>query len=730
MSSTPHTGGLEIRSRSAWAQEAVELLSSMRFAISLLTVICIASVIGTVVKQGEPLNNYVNQFGPFWAELFGQVNLYTVYSAWWFLLILAFLVTSTTLCIVRNAPKIMAELRTYKEHIREQSLQAFHHKAQGRLKDSPEATYTRVAALLVAGGWRAKAQIRSPEPGGKGSAGTMIAARKGMANKLGYLAAHSSIVLICVGGLSDGDLMVRLQMALQGKSVFSGGGFITEVPERHRLPEGSLTYRGNVLVPEGGRQGVALLNMPGGVVLQDLPFDIELKKFIVDYYETGMPKLFASEIVIHDRASGQAIPATVKVNEPAFHRGVAIYQSSFDDGGSRLKLRVLPLGGGKAFEVEGRVGEDTALVSEKERLKLEFAGLKVINVENFNDTTGAGGSGADVRKVDLKSSITDHLGTGAKAPGEKTMRNVGPSVTYRLRDESGQAREFHNYMVPFEIDGQMVLLAGVRDNTNEPFRYLRLPVDEQNSIDSWMGLRHALLNAQARELAARRYAQQATPVGQPELQPQIQATALRSLALFSGAERPAEGVTAEEAPGGLTALTVFLERSVPEGERPRISEVLLRILNGSLFELLNLSRQQAGLPPMPAGEKAQVFMTQAVLSLSDSFYYPAPVMAQLASFEQKQASVFQVARAPGKTLVYLGSVLLIIGVFAMLYVRERRLWIWIQDDGTGGTKLSAALSTTRKTLDADQEFENLKAALLATPSAPTDAKPATPAASH
>ena len=29
----------------------IELLSSMRFAISLLTVICIASVIGTVLKQ-------------------------------------------------------------------------------------------------------------------------------------------------------------------------------------------------------------------------------------------------------------------------------------------------------------------------------------------------------------------------------------------------------------------------------------------------------------------------------------------------------------------------------------------------------------------------------------------------------------------------------------------------------------------------------------------------------
>ena len=62
-------------------RDTLELVSSMRFAIALLTVICIASVIGTVVKQHEPLNNYVNQFGPFWAEVFGAVGLYSVYSA-------------------------------------------------------------------------------------------------------------------------------------------------------------------------------------------------------------------------------------------------------------------------------------------------------------------------------------------------------------------------------------------------------------------------------------------------------------------------------------------------------------------------------------------------------------------------------------------------------------------------------------------------------------------------
>ena len=99
------TQGVQVRSGSQALRAGIELLSSMRFAISLLTVICIASVIGTVLKQHEPAVNYVNQFGPFWAELFAAIQLNAVYSAWWFLLILAFLVVSTSLCIARNTPK-------------------------------------------------------------------------------------------------------------------------------------------------------------------------------------------------------------------------------------------------------------------------------------------------------------------------------------------------------------------------------------------------------------------------------------------------------------------------------------------------------------------------------------------------------------------------------------------------------------------------------------------------
>jgi cytochrome c biogenesis protein len=41
----------------------------------------------------------------------------------------------------------------------------------------------------------------------------------------------------------------------------------------------------------------------------------------------------------------------------------------------------------------------------------------------------------------------------------------------------------------------------------------------------------------------------------------------------------------------------FIETAVPPGERERAAEVLLRILNGSLFELDALAREAHGRKP-------------------------------------------------------------------------------------------------------------------------------------
>jgi len=700
------TQGLTVRTSSQALRSAVELLSSMRFSISLLTIICIASVIGTVLKQHEPAVNYANQFGPFWADLFLAVKLNAVYSAWWFLLILAFLVVSTSLCIARNTPKIIADLKTYKENIRDQSLKAFHHRAGAGLNETPQAAADRIGRTLASGGWKVKLQQRSTPQGD----GWMVAAKAGAANKIGYIAAHSAIVLVCVGGLLDGDLIVRAQMLLNGKVPYAGGGLIADVKPEHRLSERNPTFRANLLVAEGTQSSTAILNQSDGILLQELPFAIELKKFIVEHYSTGMPKLFASEIIIHDKETGEKIPARVEVNHPARHRGIEIYQSSFDDGGSAVTLKSVPMNGAsKAFEIQGTIGSSSQLTRGQgagaDKMTLEYTALRIINVENFS---GNGAQGVDVRKVDLRESIDSRLGAANKTVTKKELRNVGPSITYKLRDAAGQAHEFHNYMLPVDMgDGAPVFLMGMRATPAESFRYLRIPADEQGEITGFMQLSAALADPVLREQAVRRYAVRATDPARPELADQLAASALRAVALFAGAEPGRDGKTA----GGLQAISDFMETNVPEAERARAGEVLIRILNGVLFELAQMSRERAGQKPLEPSEKTQAFMTQAVLALSDLPLYPAPMTFQLKDFTQVQASVFQVARAPGRNIVYLGCALLILGVFAMLYVRERRLWVWLAPQGAGA-QATMALSSNRQTMDTDREFDMLKTKLL------------------
>ena len=60
----------------------------MNLAITILVVVAIASVIGTVLKQNQPYTDYIIKFGPFWHQVFLKLGLYDVYGAIWFLLLL------------------------------------------------------------------------------------------------------------------------------------------------------------------------------------------------------------------------------------------------------------------------------------------------------------------------------------------------------------------------------------------------------------------------------------------------------------------------------------------------------------------------------------------------------------------------------------------------------------------------------------------------------------------
>lgn len=65
-------------------------------------------------------------------------------------------------------------------------------------------------------------------------------------------------------------------------------------------------------------------------------------------------------------------------------------------------------------------------------------------------------------------------------------------------------------------------------------------------------------------------------------------------------------------------------------------------------------------------------------------------------------------KSPGKNLVYAGSVLLVLGIFAMIYIRERRIWLLVKP---GTSEVLFAMSANRKNRDLDLEYQRYEAQL-------------------
>ena len=122
---------------------------------------------------------------------------------------MGFLVVSTSVCLIRNAPKMLRDARSFREHVREGSLRAFPHRVETTEPTGVPQTVTGLKALLGRMGYAVR--VREDQDG------VLLAAKKGSANRLGYVFAHAAMVIICIGGLLDSELPVRLQVMFGGK---------------------------------------------------------------------------------------------------------------------------------------------------------------------------------------------------------------------------------------------------------------------------------------------------------------------------------------------------------------------------------------------------------------------------------------------------------------------------------------------------------------------------------
>ena len=594
----------------------------MRFAITMFSFVAIASIIGTILKQNEPYESYLIKLGQFWFEIFEILGLYNVYQAFWFLLILIFLIISTSLCVYRNTPKIISDYRKFQDKVQEKSLLTFKHSyklAYQKLDNN------KLESFLLKNKFRFKKKKLS-------NGDELFSAKKGEFQKLGYIFTHLAIIVISIGGLFDGNLVFKVQESLGIKNIIIDDIPLKEIPSSSRLSESNFSYRAQMLLAEGEKQEVAVLRAKEGYLIQELPFSVALKDFRIKHYSTGQPKSFESDLLVEDKKTGKITTKTISVNKPLTVDGITIYQSDFQDGGSKLDLKIWDLHSNQSFvPMASEIFKKNKLVYNNQNFSVEFNDFRQFNILEIED--------------------------GKK----KKLRNVGPNFIYKIRSESGQAIEYQTYQFPMLVGGTSFFMSGMRTTPQDEFRYIKIPADANGELKGFLKFRSLITSPKVLSESIDKVIQE-TSSGKNIDSNLFKASFLKVTKGFLG--------------GGYNQVANLIDQEgITSLKQEDIATSYIKIIFLVSNEIIKNYKLKNKNDDSFLFDDSSLFIQNALNAYSDSFFYGIPMFFELNDYEHIQASGLQLTKSPGQAWVYIGSIMLVLGIFCMIYIQDVRLWI-------------------------------------------------------
>ncbi|MEB3339654.1 cytochrome c biogenesis protein [Okeania sp.] len=277
-------------------QEILPILADLRLAITLLLIIAICSISGTVIEQGESIPFYQENY-PEKPALFGfltwkvilLLELDHVYRTWWFLSILILFGASLTACtFTRQLPALKFAQRW----------KFFDKKSQfKKLALSAEIETGSLDSLEKI--LQKKGYLTFKET-------DKLYGRKGIIGKVGPIIVHASMLIILAGSII-----------------------------------GSMTgFTGQEIVASGETFKVKNIVDAGIFAESQIPKDwsVGVNRFWIDYTPEGTIDQFYSDLSILDKSGEEVDRKTIFVNQPIRYHGVTIYQA--DWGIAAVKVRV------------------------------------------------------------------------------------------------------------------------------------------------------------------------------------------------------------------------------------------------------------------------------------------------------------------------------------------------------------------------------------------------------
>lgn len=358
-----------------------ELLSSVRFAIVIFSVISLTSIIGTVLEQGpERFKNihilakiFGESLAPAVYSILEKLGFMDMYRSWWFVTLLFLLSTNIVICSVNRLPRIWKMIRQPIQPLTEEHFEKVTIKRELLLRRKLEEVKDVVKAAMKDIGFRF-IELKEDK-------GYQFYSQKGGFTRLGVYITHLSILLILIGALIGIFLGFKGFINIpEGKSysvAFSGRGHFshTEMHEIEKILSAIEACSGDI------RNASIKLNMDEDTLrasmrrygLQPLGFSIRCDDFNVDFYEgSDIPKEFKSWLTVIDDGR-EVMKKTIEVNAPFTYKGITLYQASYGmvpnpQGKFIIRIttqdglsKIMRLNLGDTFDIPGTKMEGTIL---------------------------------------------------------------------------------------------------------------------------------------------------------------------------------------------------------------------------------------------------------------------------------------------------------------------------------------------------------------------------------
>lgn len=383
----------------------LDFISSVRFGVFMLVLAGLFCLIGMLVMQENVsgFDNYYASLTPAQQLVYGKLDFFDIYHAWYFNVALAILSLNIILSTIERLPKTIAQAKANLT-VPVRWLQDQNPSETLEFKGAKENIVHRISEGFKEAGWK---NPKIAEKGGK----TYIFAETNKWNRFGYVAVHVGLL-----------------------TIFAGGFLTAQFGQTGNMPLKPGTVSNQIIESEFDLDRVR-------DVAKQLPFEIVCtdirQKLIKDdgSINAGNTIDWLTHFQIKDETGTH--DAHVQMNKPFDYRGYRFFQASFAPVGRarNITLRLTPENGGQPLEVT--IPRDGAAdLPDGTKVKFsEFRANFTLGRENPNeDTTNYPNPG-----VILQVTPPDGAPQAAYAFGEK-MANLPVAkkpvagYTYRLTD--------------------------------------------------------------------------------------------------------------------------------------------------------------------------------------------------------------------------------------------------------------------------------------------------------